>query len=407
MSISFGGLSSGVDTTSWIESLVSTKQASLQSLESKRENLLLSTNILDNIKSFFSSFQGVLSTLTNSNLGIKSSDLFIQNIVESSDASVVTASANTEASEAVYDVRVNQLATESQARSSYITTIVTETEGIASGDSLLSSLGINTGKFQVLVDDSWRDVVIQSNDTLNSLIDKLSKIGVTSSYDSTTGSFKMDIDAEDHLRETESEYENQTHIMEVLSLQSVNSGYESNDLFQIFSQMMTIAATEDAKLSLFGITADSYDIKTADGTVETYSINPEETTFREFFDDLYTHGLDCHLNADGAITLVSLNGNMLTGALSEQLGLSITLQEDHSSITTTNTSSTATIYSTEKMDVLYTTSFGDMGLISEGDTSTLTISDEQNNLLTSVTFSSSSTINDFIDVLRSEALQRC
>ena len=52
MTISFSGLASGLDTSSWVESLVALKQAKIDTLEEEKETVLLSKETLDNIKSF-------------------------------------------------------------------------------------------------------------------------------------------------------------------------------------------------------------------------------------------------------------------------------------------------------------------------------------------------------------------
>ena len=125
MAVSFGGLASGIDTSSWIEALVATKQASVTELEEKKEALQLTTDVLENVKTFFASFKGVLSTITNANLGIPSMDIFVQNIVESSNIENVSAIVNTTAEQASYEVNVDQLATETQATSLFYTTNTT------------------------------------------------------------------------------------------------------------------------------------------------------------------------------------------------------------------------------------------------------------------------------------------
>ena len=112
MTISFSGPASGIDTSAWVDALVKMKQANVTSMENKKEILVATTSILDNVKSFFSSFKSVISTVTQSNLGIASFDLFVQNLVETSNANVVTASVTTEAQQDNYEVFVDQVATE-------------------------------------------------------------------------------------------------------------------------------------------------------------------------------------------------------------------------------------------------------------------------------------------------------
>ena len=75
MTISFSGLASGLDTSSWVESLVALKQAKIDTLEEEKETVLLSKETLDNIKSFFTSFRSMIEKVTDAQLGVASMDL--------------------------------------------------------------------------------------------------------------------------------------------------------------------------------------------------------------------------------------------------------------------------------------------------------------------------------------------
>ena len=57
MSISFNGLASGLDTSSWVESLTALKRAKITSLQQEKEAVTLSKDTLSSIKSFFNSFR--------------------------------------------------------------------------------------------------------------------------------------------------------------------------------------------------------------------------------------------------------------------------------------------------------------------------------------------------------------
>ena len=84
MTISFSGLASGLDTSSWVESLVALKQAKIDTLEEEKETVLLSQETLNNIKSFFTSFRGVIEKVTDAKFGIATMDLFAQNLASQS-----------------------------------------------------------------------------------------------------------------------------------------------------------------------------------------------------------------------------------------------------------------------------------------------------------------------------------
>ena len=222
MTISFSGLASGLDTSSWVESLVALKQAKIDTLEEEKETVLLSQETLNNIKSFFSSFRNVIEKITDAQFGIPTMDLFAQNIATSANLDVLTATATTDAEEAEYNVLVNQLATNTAANSnfSYMTTIVQTTT--ASADSKLINLGIKAGNIGVTVNGVERGITITENDTIQSFIDKLNAIGVNASYNEKTGLFSMDIDANDI-----NDIDN-TGVIQGFHLEGVNEGYESD-----------------------------------------------------------------------------------------------------------------------------------------------------------------------------------
>ena len=173
MTISFSGLASGLDTSSWVESLVALKQAKIDTLEEEKETVLLSKETLNNIKSFFSSFRTVIEKVTDAQFGIPTMDLFAQNIATSANLDVLTAIATTDAKEAEYKVEVNQLATGTTANSnySYMTTIIQTTT--ASNDSKLINLGVKAGNIGVTLNGIERGVTITEDDTIQTFIDKL------------------------------------------------------------------------------------------------------------------------------------------------------------------------------------------------------------------------------------------
>ena len=247
MTISFSGLASGLDTSSWVESLVALKQAKIDTLEEEKETVLLSQETLNEIKSFFSSFRTVIEKITDAQFGIPTIDLFAQNIATSANLDILTATATTEAEEAEYNVQVNQLATNTAANSnfSYMTTIVQTTT--ASADSKLINLGIKAGNIGVTVNGVERGITITENDTVQSFIDKLNAIGVNASYNEKTGLFSMDIDANDI-----NDIDN-TGVIAGFHLEGVNEGYESDSLKTSTTDTVFSAATESTLLSELGV----------------------------------------------------------------------------------------------------------------------------------------------------------
>ena len=75
MSISFSGLASGLDTSSWVESLVALKKAKVNTLEEEKKEVQSLQETLTQIKSFFSSFRSMLEKVTDAKFGVASMDL--------------------------------------------------------------------------------------------------------------------------------------------------------------------------------------------------------------------------------------------------------------------------------------------------------------------------------------------
>ena len=170
MSISFSGLASGLDTSSWVESLVALKKAKVTSLEEEKKEVQSLQETLTQIKSFFSSFRSMLEKVTDAKFGVASMDLFAQNLATSSNLEALTASATTEAEEATYNVLVDKLASETKANSnySYMTTIIQTTT--ATVDSKLINLGVKAGNIGVTVNGVEHGINITENDTIYTII---------------------------------------------------------------------------------------------------------------------------------------------------------------------------------------------------------------------------------------------
>ena len=185
--ISFSGLSaSGLDTSSWVDALVSVKQQTVTSLEqqkAEKENLL---SIVNNIKSYFSSFQTCLQKITDSQYGIGSMDLFMQNLALSSNSNIATATATTEAARQSYDVAVDSLATATKATSGY-SQIEIKTADL---NTTFGTLGGKNGTITV----NSQSFNVTTEDTLQNLIDKFKNVGVDSSFDEKKGTFTIGMD---------------------------------------------------------------------------------------------------------------------------------------------------------------------------------------------------------------------
>ncbi|DAB13266.1 TPA: hypothetical protein CPT97_09810, partial [Candidatus Gastranaerophilales bacterium HUM_17] len=307
MTISFSGLASGLDTSSWVESLVALKQAKIDTLEEEKETVLLSKETLDNIKSFFTSFRSMIEKVTDAQFGVASMDLFAQNLATSSDLDILTASATTEAEEARYNISVDTLATNTQLNSSYsyvTTQTITQT---ATSDSKLENLGVNAGRIGITVNGVERSVNISDNETIQSFIDKLKEIGVDASFNSTTGVFTVNLDTADI-----NDYDN-TGIVNALHLIGVNEGYTSDKLQIEKTETVYESADESSLLNELSsgvkiIGTQNVIVQNTNG--ENYTIEVDAfTTLGEFLTALEDTGL----NASIKNGVVEISGGKITG----------------------------------------------------------------------------------------------
>ena len=64
--ISFSGISaSGIDTSAWVDALVSVKQQTITTLQEQQEAQEKLLSVVNEIKTFFTSFQNCLSKITS------------------------------------------------------------------------------------------------------------------------------------------------------------------------------------------------------------------------------------------------------------------------------------------------------------------------------------------------------
>lgn len=301
MSISFSGLASGLDTSSWVESLVALKKAKVTTLEEEKKEVQSLQKTLTQIKSFFSSFRSMLEKVTDAKFGISSMDLFAQNLATSSNLEALTASATTEAEEATYNVLVDKLASETKANSnySYMTTIVQTTT--ATGDSKLINLGVKTGTIGVKVKGVEHGISITENDTLSTFIEKLKNIGVKASFNENSGIFSIDVSADAINDRYEGTTVDKTGIKDALHLRGVNEGYKSDNLTTSRTDTIFSAATETTKLSELGV-KDGIVTITANSANYSITINGT-TTLGEFIEELNKKHIDATLDKDGVFTI--------------------------------------------------------------------------------------------------------
>ena len=176
MSISFSGLASGLDTSGWVEALVSVRQEKVASLQTELKGFQTTKNTLTDTRSAFNSLRTALEKLTDAKFG-GTFNLFSQNTAKSSDESIFTATVGTTALRQNYDITVQQLATYTKATSKE------SASAVADDETKLANLGIKEGTLSVYVDGTKTAINIEKDDTLGDLKTQLAAAGVKADID--------------------------------------------------------------------------------------------------------------------------------------------------------------------------------------------------------------------------------
>ena len=407
MSISFSGLASGMDTSSWVEALVSVKQTEITKLETKKSTIASAQETLSNIKSYFSSFQSLLENVTDARFGIASIDLFSQNLADSSNVSVLSAIATTAAENTTYNIEVNQLATSTEVNSGIKADVVTTVHETATSDSRLFDLSddpenhpIVAGNIVFEVDGFERSVAVDDTTTISSFINSLYSIGINASYDSNTGVFSMNVG-------TGALKSDETGVMQNLHLTNVNYGYDTNTINVIATITTPTTATLDTKLKHFNINDNSdcvFTITKNDHSVETVTSFNTESTLRDVFTALENDYQIYHsISEDGTITLTSDKfGNVFGGRLAEIMGFSTT---EDPYISLSKMTSTDIVYSTEPTVINRDATLGEVGAItSASDKLVIRKCDGGSTVTTISSLTESSTVQDLFNVLAAHGI---
>ena len=171
MSISFSGLASGLDTSGWVEALVSVKQEKISLLKNDLTDIQNQKSTLTTTRAVFNDLRTALEKLTDKKFG-GTFDLFGKNVATSSNNNIFTATATGDAIKQDYQIAVQQLATFTKATSK------DTVSAIADDETKLSSLGITEGKLLVYVDGEKTEVEIDKDTTFGDLKEKLTEAGV-------------------------------------------------------------------------------------------------------------------------------------------------------------------------------------------------------------------------------------
>lgn len=179
------GVGSGFDIDSWVSQLVSAKQSStVKPLETKLNNLNTKNTALSGLQTKFQTLKTSLEAFTKTIYG-RSGDMWSNSNVTSSNDSYVTASTNGSVAAGDINLRIEQLATATTAKTvgsigqiTQDTFNTTKFKSIANGQA-------KTGTFSVFLNDRQYQIDIKDNDTLKDVTDKIKNATKDSSGNNT------------------------------------------------------------------------------------------------------------------------------------------------------------------------------------------------------------------------------
>ena len=173
MSATITGVGSGFDINGWVSQLVSAKQAStLAPLQSKLKVLETKNSGLSSLKSKYSTLQSSLQAFTKIMYN-SSSDMWANTSITSSNDAYATAKSSGVVSAAKVDLKIEQIATATTAKSvnSLGTSSVTDIENVLFTN--LANGQAKEGSFSLFLDGKEYSVEIEETDTLRNVMDKI------------------------------------------------------------------------------------------------------------------------------------------------------------------------------------------------------------------------------------------
>lgn len=176
MSISFSGLASGLDTSSWVEALVAAKKQEVTKFNTQLKTYQTQKDTLTATRTAFTSLRSAIEKLTDAKFG-GTFDLFAKNAAKSSNEDVFTATVTSSAARQNYDVKVKQLATYTKALSK------DAASAVADDTTKLANLGIKDGTFTTYVNGRKNVVNIGKDDTLGDFKARLAEFGIKTEID--------------------------------------------------------------------------------------------------------------------------------------------------------------------------------------------------------------------------------
>lgn len=171
--ITFSGLSSGIDTASIIDQLMSLERRPLDTLNQKNLEISRQRTEFTSLRSKVSALQSAIQKLTDARIG-GNFDIFKQKTTTSSADTKVVANATNSAIENTFKVRVSNLATATSARS---TAVVGQVSTGTTALNLVSGGVMSSGNFSVFVNGTRHDIAVNKDtDTMQDVLNRVTAV---------------------------------------------------------------------------------------------------------------------------------------------------------------------------------------------------------------------------------------
>lgn len=270
--ITFSGLASGMDTSSWVEALVNVKKTTLNNLTAKQEKLTSQQMAVSTVQSSFNTLRTKIEKITDSKFG-GSFDLFSKTKTSSTDDKFVSAKSVSGAATGSYELSVKQLASSTVARSDMAALSL-------KGSSLMSSISDEvanledeeTVSFSIYTDGVKQTVNVNKESTVDSVLADINNIaGVNASI--TDG--KISISADEGVNLVLGSSTDSLNLAKDFALVADETG--SYNSFHTLS----IATSSDKISDVLGETAlGTFTIGNAEFTID------EDTTFDDLISEI-------------------------------------------------------------------------------------------------------------------------
>ena len=245
--ITFSGLASGMDTSSWVEALVNVKKATLNNLTSKETKYNKQQTALSSVQSSFSALRTKIEKITDSKFG-GTFDLFSKTKTSSSNEDFATATSSAGAASGSYELKIKQLATATVASSNLSALAVNEKSLMSSISEEVAALeDDNKVSFDVYTDGIKNTVQVGKDSKVEDVLAELNNIeGINASI--TDG--KVSISADEGIDLVIGSSTDTLNLSKAFSLLPNDDGsYESFHTLSIATSSDNIAAVlgESAK----------------------------------------------------------------------------------------------------------------------------------------------------------------